>query len=136
MYKLFFFFLLAPIVGLAQDNPSTSTVTPTPDKQNMTVVTTQDASFPHGEQALYIYILKNVKYSEEAKKNYIEGNVTLSFDVLPDSSVSNARVISDIGYGIGEEVKRLVSQLKFSPAIQMGVKVRMNLIMDFPVKAH
>ena len=106
-----------------------------PDKQNMTV-TTQDAFYPKGEQALYTYIMYNVNYSEESKKNYVTGNVELSFDVLPDSSIKNVKIISDVGYGVGEEVKKMVEKLKFAPAIQMGMRVKMNLIMDFPVKAH
>lgn len=106
-----------------------------PDKQNM-AVTTQDAFYPKGEQALYTYIMYNVKYSEESKKKYVEGNVSLSFDVMPDSTVKNVKIISDVGYGVGEEVKKMVEKLKFAPAIQMGIRVKMNLIMDFPVKAH
>ena len=105
------------------------------DKQNMSV-STQDAFYPKGDQALYTYIMYNVKYTEEAKKKYIEGSVSLSFDVMPDSSVKNVNIISDPGYGVGDGVKKLVEQLKFAPAIQMGMKVKMNLMMDFPVKAH
>ena len=107
-----------------------------PDKQNMPVVTSQEPFYPKGEQALYNYVLYNTKYSEESIKKYIEGEVMLSFDVLPDSSVKNVKVISDIGYGIGDAVKNLVSTLKFAPAIQMGIPAKMNLMMNFPVKAH
>lgn len=109
--------------------------TPPSGSQNMQV-TTQDAFYPKGDQALFTYIMYNVKYSEEAKKKYIEGNVSLSFDVMPDSTVKNVNIISDPGYGVGEGVKKLVEQLKFAPAMQMGMKVKMNLMMDFPVKAH
>ena len=105
------------------------------DKQNMTV-STQDAFYPKGEQSLYTYIMYNVKYSEESKKKYVEGSVSLSFDVMPDSTIKNVKIISDVGYGVGEEVKKLVEKLKFAPAIQMGMRVKMNLIMDFPIKAH
>jgi hypothetical protein len=66
----------------------------------------------------------------------VTGNVELSFDVMPDSTVKNVKVISDVGYGVGDAVKKMVEQLKFAPAIQMGLRVKMNLIMDFPVKAH
>ena len=106
-----------------------------PDKQNMTV-TTQDAFYPKGEQVLYNYVMNNVKYSEGSKKIYLSGAVSLSFDVMADSSVANVKIINDPGYGVGEEVKKLVEKLKFAPAIMMGVKVKSNLIMDFPVKAH
>lgn len=105
------------------------------DKQNMTV-TTREAFYPKGEQALYTYIMYNVTYSEESKKKYVDGSVTLSFDVMPDSSVANVKIISDVGYEVGDAVKKQVEKLKFSPASMMGVKVKSNLIMDFPVKAH
>ena len=105
------------------------------DKQDMTV-TTKDAFYPKGEQALYTYVMMNAKYSEESKKNYVTGNVELSFDVMADSTVKNVKIISDVGYGVGEEVKKLVEKLKFAPAIMMGTKVKSNLIMDFPIKAH
>lgn len=105
------------------------------DKQNMTV-TTQDAFYPKGEQALYTYVMYNTKYSEESKKKYVEGNISLSFEVLPDSSVSNVKIISDLGDGVGDAVKNLVEKLKFAPATMMGVKVKSTVMMDFPVKAH
>jgi TonB family protein len=100
------------------------------------VITTQDAFYPKGDQALYTYIMYSVTYSEESIKKYIEGNVSLSFDVMADSTIKNVTIISDPGYGLGAEVKKLVEKLKFAPAIQMGMKVRMNVVMDFPVKAH
>ena len=99
-------------------------------------VTSQDAFYPKGDQSLYTYIMMNTKYSEEAKKNYVSGDIELSFDVMPDSSLANVKVIHDLGYGVGDEVKKLVEKLKFAPAIMMGVKVRTNVMMDFPVKAH
>ena len=99
-------------------------------------VTTQDAFYPKGEQALYTYVMYNTKYSPEAIKNYVTGNVELSFDVMPDSTIKNVKIISDVGYGVGDAVKKMVEQLKFAPAIMMGTKVKSNLIMDFPVKAH
>lgn len=105
------------------------------DKQNMTV-TQQDAFYPQGEQALYNYVMTHVRYSEEAKKNYLSGTVSLSFDVMPDSSVANVKIINDPGYGVGKEVKNLLEKLKFAPAVMMGVKVKSSLMMDFPVKAH
>ncbi len=122
-------YALIAIVSLQKLSAQTS------DKQNMEV-TTQDAFYPKGDQALFTYIMYNTKYSEEAKKNYIEGNVTLSFDVMPDSTVKNIAIISDPGFGVGEDVKNVVEKLKFAPSTQMGMKVKMNMMMDFPVKAH
>lgn len=104
--------------------------------QNMKVVTNSEPTYPKGEQALYTEVMYNTKYPEEAKKKYIAGEVTLSFDVKPDSTVSNVIIISGVGNGVDEEVKKMVEQLKFAPAVQNGVKIKMNTIYTFPVKAH
>src|SRR5450631_1180170 len=102
---LFLPFLLLSITGFSQT-----------DKQNIKVVTNTEPSFPKGDNALYQYVLMNVKYSDEAKKKYIEGEVTISFDVKSDSTITNAVIISGVGYGVDEEVKKLVQSLKFIPA--------------------
>lgn len=124
------FFLLFSFwqIGAAQSSTSS-------DKQDMTV-SSQDAFYPKGEQALYGYVMMNAKYTEEAKKNYAAGNVDVSFDVMADSTVKNVKIISDAGQGTGESVKGVLETLKFAPAIMMGVKVKSNVMMTFPVKAH
>lgn len=106
------------------------------DKQNIKVTTNSEPSYPKGDNALYTYVYMNLKYSEESKKKYIEGEVTLSFDVKPDSTVVNASVISGVGYGVDEEVKKLIQSLKFSPGMQNGTPIKMNTMYTFPVKAH
>jgi TonB family protein len=100
------------------------------------VVTDTEPSFPKGDNALYSYVLYNLNYSEESKIKYVQGEVTISFDVKQDSTVSNAIVISGVGFGVDEEVKRLIQTLKFSPGVQNGTVVKMNTIYSFPVKAH
>ena len=118
-------FLLLSAIGFSQT-----------DKQNIKVVTNTEPSFPKGDNALYQYVLMNVKYSDEAKKKFIEGEVTISFDVKSDSTITNAVIISGVGYGVDEEVKKLVQSLKFIPAVQNGTVVKMNTMYTFPVKAH
>ena len=106
------------------------------DKQNIKIVTNTEPSFPKGDNALYTYVYMNLKYSEESKKKYIEGEVTLSFDVKSDSTVTNVILISGVGYGVDEEVKKLIQTLKFSPGYQNGTATKMNTMYTFPVKAH
>ncbi len=126
--NLLLLFSLLTIFGFAQKAQ--------PDKQNKQVLTSTEPSFPKGDNELYKYILYNIKYSEESKKKYIEGEVSLSFDVKSDSSVTNIVVISGPGYGIETEVKNLVQKLKFSPGVQNGIPIKMNTMYSFPVKAH
>ena len=106
------------------------------DKQNMAVVTEQEPFYPKGDIELYKFVLNAVKYSDEAKQKFIEGEVMLSFDVLADSTINNVNIISGVCCGINEEVQRVVKELKFAPAMQNGIKMRMNVMMNFPVKAH
>lgn len=106
------------------------------DKQNMKVEVTQDAFYPEGEMALYQFMFKNINYSDEAKANKVDGNVMTSFNVETDSTVSNVVILSGQGFGIDEEIKRILKEMKFSPAIQNGVKTKMNLMFNFPVRAH
>ncbi len=106
------------------------------DKQNIKVVTNTEPAFPKGDNALFTFVYMNLKYSDESKKKYVEGEVTLSFDVKADSSVTNTVIISGVGYGVDEEVKRLIQTLKFSPGFQNGTAIKMNTMYTFPVKAH
>ncbi|MCE9539534.1 MAG: energy transducer TonB [Bacteroidetes bacterium] len=107
-----------------------------PDKQNKQVVTDTEPSFPKGDKELYQFVLYNLNYSEESKRKYIEGEVTLSFDVKADSTVSNMVLISGVGYGIDDEVKKLIGNLKFIPGVQNGFPIKMNTMYSFPIKAH
>lgn len=106
------------------------------EKQNIAVVTEQEPYYPKGDIELFKHVLNAVKYSEESKQKFIEGEVMLSFDVLPDSTINNVNIISGVCCGINEEVQRVVKELKFAPAMQNGIKMRMNVMMNFPVKAH
>ena len=100
------------------------------------MVTNTEPAFPKGDNALFTFVYMNLKYSDESKKKYVEGEVTLSFDVKADSSVTNTVIISGVGYGVDEEVKRLIQTLKFSPGFQNGTAIKMNTMYTFPVKAH
>jgi TonB family protein len=106
------------------------------DPQNIRVKTTRDPEYPKGEQALYQDVMTNVKYPPEAIQRYVEGRVELSFDVKTDSTVSNCVILSGVDTGVDEAVKKYVEKLKFIPAMQNGMLVKMNVDMSFPVKAH
>ena len=125
-YYIVLIILLSGLIGSAQNS----------DPQNMKVVTSTEPSFPKGDQALFTYVYMNLKYPEDAIKKYVEGEVTLSFDVNKDSTVSNLMLISGVGHGVDDELKKLVQKLKFIPAIQNGHAVKMNTMYSFPIKAH
>lgn len=85
---------------------------------------------------LYKTVFNSISYSEEARQSGLNGQVELSFDVNPDSTVSNVVIIAGPGMGVNEQVKNILEHLRFAPAIQNGMRTRMNVMMNFPVRAH
>lgn len=97
--------------------------------RNYAVVTSQDASYPGGQTALYQALFKRMKYPEEAKAQKITGDIMVSFYVEPDSSTSEVKAMKDLGGGTKEEAERLIRETKFAPAIQNGKPIRQQMIL-------
>jgi protein TonB len=113
-----------------------STLAFSQDKQNMKVEQTKEAAYPNGDQALFTYIFNNLKYSPEAKAAKVEGEIMASVMVELDSSVTTVKIIRDLGYGIGADVKALLEKLKYGPALENGTAMRSKVILNIPVRAH
>ena len=75
--------------------------------------------FPGGEDALYEFLAKNIKYPQAAKERKIQGKVFVQFTVDKDGAIINPRVVRDIGGGCGEEALRVV---KMMPNWEFGEK--------------
>ena len=83
------------------------------------------ASFPGGEEALDDYLEKNIVYPKLAKEQGISGTVAVKFVVEKDGSITNARVLREIGGGCGAEALRVVKNMpKWKPGKQSGRRVR------------
>ena len=91
--------------------------------------------FPGGDDALYEFISKNLKYPQTAKDNKIQGKVYVQFTVDKDGTIINPKVASDIGGGCGEEALRVVKMMpKWIPGNQRGVKVRTQFTLPITFK--
>lgn len=73
--------------------------------------------FPGGSLEFYKFIGKNFKMPAEASKNKIQGKVYIEFMVEKDGSLSEFKIVKDLGYGIGDEV---IQALKLSPTWTPG----------------
>jgi protein TonB len=101
------------------------------------VVVEKSPEFPGGDDSLYAFIGRNIKYPEAAKKNKIEGRVFVTFVIEKDGQVSNAKILRDIGGGCGEEALRVVNSMpKWKPGTQRGnpVRVQFNLPIMFQLQ--
>jgi TonB family protein len=77
------------------------------------------------EAKLLQFINDNLKYPRKARRKKVEGTVYVAFIIEKDGSISNAKLMSDIGEGCGAEALRVVSLLpNWTPGKQRGQLIR------------
>jgi protein TonB len=92
------------------------------------------AFYPGGDDALMRYLSKNVHYPKDARFKGTQGRVVVSFVIDETGSVTDAKLVNDIGEGCGAEALRVVNAMpKWIPGRQNGnpVKVQFNLPISF-----
>ncbi|HRF42585.1 MAG TPA: TonB family protein, partial [Saprospiraceae bacterium] len=84
------------------------------------------------------FISKNMKYPAIARENGVQGTVVITFVVEKDGSLSDIKLVRDIGAGCGQEALRLVNLmqeqgLRWTPGQHQGntVRVQYNLPVKF-----
>ena len=90
--------------------------------------------FPGGQIAMLQYLMKNIKYPEQAVKEGIQGRVTVRFIVEKDGSISDVKPVLSVHPLLNKEAVRVVESMpKWTPGKQNGkpVRVRFNLPVMF-----
>ena len=90
--------------------------------------------FPGGQIAMLQYIMKNMKYPEQAMKEGIQGRVAVRFIVEKDGSISDVKPVLSVHPLLNKEAVRVVKSMpKWSPGKHNGkpVRVRFNLPVMF-----
>ncbi len=78
--------------------------------------------FPGGMEKFYSYVGKNYRAPEEEG---LKGKVYVTFVVEKDGSLTDIKVLRDIGYGTGTEAIRVLKRCpKWNPGVQNGKPVR------------
>ncbi|WP_233074014.1 M56 family metallopeptidase [Flavobacterium sp. IB48] len=81
--------------------------------------------FPGGIEKFYMFVGQNFKMPEEFSKQKIDGKLFIEFMVEKDGSLSEFKVVKDLGYGVGEEAIRVLKlSPKWIPATENGQAVR------------
>ena len=97
------------------------------EAQTIFIVVEESASFPGGIQEMTNFIKNNLKYPQQARETGTQGKVFVTFVVERDGSLTDVKVLRDIGSGCGEEAVRVVKSMpKWKPAKQRGKPVRMQ----------
>ena len=90
--------------------------------------------YPGGLKEFYNYIGKNYKTPDVKGLN---GKVIVTFVIEKDGSLTDIKVIRDIGYGTGEEAIRVLKECKkWIPAEQNGQKVRVQYTLPISIQAR
>ena len=92
---------------------------------------TIEPSFPGGNDGFYQFIGVNFKQPEVPQ---LIGKVFVSFIVEKDGTLTDIRVIKDVGFGAGAEAER-VMQLspRWRPGVKEGKPVRVLNIVAIPI---
>lgn len=86
--------------------------------------------FPGGMEEFYSYIGKN--YNAPNKRG-LTGKVFVRFVIEKDGTVTDIKIIRDLGFGTGEEAIRVLSECpKWIPGMQQGKPVR--VLYTLPIK--
>lgn len=88
---------------------STNTIEDPKDNIYTTVEVFEKPVYPGGMDNFYSDVAKTYKLPE---KKGLKGRIYIEFIIETDGSLTNARILKDIGYGTGEEAIRCVTQLK------------------------
>jgi hypothetical protein len=86
--------------------------------------------FPGGLNEFLKYVAENFKPNTEEE---LSGEIIVSFIIEGDGSISEVKVLKDIGRGTGNEAKRVVSNSpKWIPGKNLGKPARVQFV--FPIK--
>ena len=100
-------------------------------KNNIYTAVEQSPEFPGGSNALNQFINNSIKYSDEMQKANINGRVLITFIVEEDGSISNIKVLRNLGFGTSDEAKRIISiSPRWSPGLMNNKPVRVQITMS------
>ena len=83
--------------------------------------------YPGGLKEFYKFVGKTYRYPLAAVKRGTTGRVLLSFVVEKDGSITDIKIIKDIGFGTGREAARVMrNSPNWIPGTQRGLPVRVQ----------
>ena len=89
--------------------------------------------FPGGLEKFYKFVGNNYQTPEE---DGLKGKVYVTFVVEKDGSLTDIKVIRDIGYGTGKEAIRVLNKCpKWTPGEQNGKKVRVLYSLPITIQS-
>ena len=93
----------------------------------------QSAIFQDGYNSIIKFVQENIKFPAEAKENNVHGRLMVSVVVEKDGSLSDIKIKKGLGYGLDEEIVRIIKMMpKWQPAQHKGKTVRQTQTIVIP----
>lgn len=92
--------------------------------------------FPGGISKLSVYLEKNIVISDEMKSENSRGKVIASFIVEKDGSITDIKILREVGFGIAKEAVRVLKMMpRWRPAQLNGKNVRCSFTIPISINA-
>jgi len=97
------------------------------DEEPVFITVEEEPQFKGGISAFYHFLSQNIQYPEGMLNKNIQGKELISVTVETDGSLSDIKVVKDLGSGAAKEVIRVLKlSPKWEPGYQNGNKVRVR----------
>jgi len=130
---VFLFIFLVSFQNVNSQTDSTATVPKEDNTVYNSAVLEIKPEFKGGLNKFYDYITKNYRTPDVPG---LKGKLLVSFVVEKDGSITDIKVLKDIGYGSGEEAIRILKKCpNWIPAEQKGKKVRCTFMLPINIQS-
>jgi protein TonB len=130
---VFLFIFLVSFQNVNSQTDSTATVPKEDNTVYNSAVLEIKPEFKGGLNKFYDYIAKNYRTPDVPG---LKGKLLVSFVVEKDGSITDIKVLKDIGYGTGEEAIRILKKCpNWTPAEQKGKKVRCTFMLPINIQS-
>jgi len=106
-----------------------------PDANGVFTVVEEQPVPEGGMKTFYEYVVMNMKYPAEARRQGITGRVFVQFVVDTDGSITEVETLKGIGKACDEEAERIVKNaLAWNPGRQDGKAVKVKMVLPITFK--
>ncbi len=112
----------------------------TPTDSSMVVVFVETMpEYPGGQEAMYTYLNKNIKYPKTDIEKGVSGKVIVQFLIDTSGNVTDSKVIKSVSSTIDAEALRVINCMpQWKPGTQQGkaVKVKFTMPVNFSLQEN
>jgi TonB family protein len=105
-------------------------------EQEATITYSSRMEIPDAAEPPKILGLPTFKYPESARKNGVEGKLTVSLTLGKNGTVQNVVAGENLPHGVTEAITGELKRLRFQPARKNGEPVDAKMFFDFVISAR